>query len=114
MPKSSHDIKTGKRSEFIISIIYHVRTTANVAAMCAFVTTYYYDRAVGLYISVAVVMRTLLDRKNFSSSANGQVAAHRVGLLSKGFGNTYNHDKIISWHQSARHGSFVGIYPNAR
>ena len=88
MPKSSHDIKTGKRSEFIISIIYHVRTTANVAAMCAFVTTYYYDRAVGLYISVAVVMRTLLDRKNFSSSANGQVAAHRVGLLSKGFGNT--------------------------
>ena len=39
-----------------------------------------YDRAV--HISVAVDMRTLLDRKNFSSSSNGQVAAHRVtGLI---------------------------------
>ena len=37
---------------------------------------YYYDRAV--HISVAVDMRTLLDRNNFSSSSNGQVAAHRV------------------------------------
>ena len=41
---------------------------------------YYYDRAV--HISVAVDMRTLLDRNNFSSSSNGQVAAHRVtGLI---------------------------------
>ena len=31
-----------------------------------------------VHISVAVDMRTLLDRKNFSSSADGQVAAHRV------------------------------------
>ena len=31
-------IKTGKRSEFIIIIIYQVRTTANVAAICAIVT----------------------------------------------------------------------------
>ena len=30
--------KDGKRSEFIILIIYHVRTKANVAAMCAIVT----------------------------------------------------------------------------
>ena len=37
---------------------------------------YYYDRAV--HISVAVVMRTLLDMKTFSSSYNDQVAAHRV------------------------------------
>ena len=29
-------------------------------------------------ISVAVDMRTLLDRNNFSSRSNGQVAAHRV------------------------------------
>ena len=29
---------TGKRYELIIIIIYHVRTTANVAAMCAIVT----------------------------------------------------------------------------
>ena len=43
---------------------------------------YYYDRAV--HISVAVDMRTLLDRKNFSSSSNGQVAAHRAtGLIIK-------------------------------
>ena len=35
--RNSH-IKTGKRSEFIIIIIYHVRTTANVAVMCAIVT----------------------------------------------------------------------------
>ena len=43
---------------------------------------YYYDRAV--HISVAVDMRTLLDRKNCSSSSNGQVAAHRVtGLIIK-------------------------------
>ena len=41
---------------------------------------YYYDRAV--HISVAVDMRTLLDRNNFSSSSNGQVAAHQVtGLI---------------------------------
>ena len=43
---------------------------------------YYYDRAV--HISVAVDMRTLLDRKKFSSSSNDQVAAHRVtGLIIK-------------------------------
>ena len=36
----------------------------------------YHDRAV--HISVAVDMRTLLDRNNFSSIANGQVAARRV------------------------------------
>ena len=70
----------GKRSEFIIIIIYHVRTTANVAAMCA--ECYYYDRAV--HISVAAGMRTLLDRKTFSSSSNGQAAARRVtGLIIK-------------------------------
>ena len=57
-------------------IIYHVRTTANVAAMFAIVSI--------VSISVAVDMRTLLDRKNFSSSSNGQVAAHRVtGLIIK-------------------------------
>ena len=82
--KKSHIIKTGKRSEFIIIIIYHVRTTANVAAMT--VNCYYYDRAV--HISVAVDMRTLLDRKNFSSRTNGQVAARRVtGLIIKWFEN---------------------------
>ena len=32
--------------------------------------------------TVAVDMRTLLDRKNFSSSCNGQVAAHRVTVAS--------------------------------
>ena len=43
---------------------------------------YYYDRAV--HSSVAADMRTLLDRNNFSSSSNGQVAAHRVtGLIIK-------------------------------
>ena len=41
---------------------------------------YYYDRAV--HVSVAVDMRTLLDRKNFSSSSNGRVAAHRVTGLA--------------------------------
>ena len=36
------------------------------------------------HISVAVDMRTLLDRKNFSSITNGQVAARRVtGLIIK-------------------------------
>ena len=41
---------------------------------------YYYDRAV--HISVAVETRMLLDRNHFSSSSNGQVAAHRVtGLI---------------------------------
>ena len=43
---------------------------------------YYYDRAV--HIPVAVDISTLLDRKNFSYSSNGQVAAHRVtGLIIK-------------------------------
>ena len=36
--KPYKDGKSGKRSEFIIIIIYHVRTTANVAAACAIVT----------------------------------------------------------------------------
>ena len=37
-----------------------------------------------VHISVAVDMRTLLERKNFSFSSNGQVAAHRVTeLISK-------------------------------
>ena len=79
MPKES-DIKTGKRSEFVIIIVYHVRTTANIAAMCAKVTNY--DCAA--HISVAVDMRTLLDRKNFSSRTNGQVVARLViGLIIK-------------------------------
>ena len=82
MPKSSH-IKTKKRYEFIIFIIYHIRTTANGAAMCALVTI----MIAHLHISVAVYMRTLLDRNTFSSSSNGQVAARRatgliLGLLS--------------------------------
>ena len=43
---------------------------------------YHYDRAV--HISVAVDMRTLLDRNTFSSITNGQVAARRVtGLIIK-------------------------------
>ena len=42
----------------------------------------YYDRAV--HVSVAVDMRTLLDRKNFSSRTTGQVATRRVtGLIIK-------------------------------
>ena len=66
-----------RKTEFIIIIIYRVRTIANVAAMCAIVTIMI-DRAV--HISVAIDMRTLLD----SSSSNGQVAAHRVtGFIIK-------------------------------
>ena len=72
-------MKTGKRSEFIIIIIDHVRTIATVSAMCAIITI-----MIAQYISVAVDMRTLLDRKMFSFSSNGQVAAHRVtGLIIK-------------------------------
>ena len=60
-------------------LIYHnhyLPCTYN-SKFCRYVCNcYYYDRAV--HISVAVDMRTLLDRKNFSSSSNGQVAAHRV------------------------------------
>ena len=49
---------------------------------CYVCNCYYYDRAV--HISVAVDMRTLLDRNNFSFSSNGQVAAHRAtGLIIK-------------------------------
>ena len=79
MPKKSH-IKTGKRSEFIIIIIY--RCTYN-SKRCRYVCNcYYYDRAV--HISVAVDMRTLLERNNFSSRTNDQVAARRVtGLIIK-------------------------------
>ena len=53
--------------------------------MCAIVTI-----MIVQYTSLPVDMRTLLDRKNFSSRTNGQVAARRViGLkLSKGFGTT--------------------------
>ena len=40
---------------------------------------YHYDRAV--HISVAVDMRTFLDRNNFSSSSNGQVAAHSFAMI---------------------------------
>ena len=77
MCKFDAEIMTGQRSEFIASIIYHVRTTANVVAMCAIVTM------------MAGDMRTLLDWNNFSFSSNGQVVAHRVtGLISKGFGDT--------------------------
>ena len=48
----------------------------------------YYDRAVAaIHISVVVNMRTLLDRNNFSSRTNGQVAARRVtGLIIKMLG----------------------------
>ena len=42
---------------------------------------YYYDRAV--HISVAVDMRTLLDRNNFSSKSNGQVAARQKAVLPR-------------------------------
>ena len=39
-----------------------------------------------LHISVAVDMRTLLDREKISSGSNGQVATHRVtGLIIKRF-----------------------------
>ena len=41
MCKSDAEIKSykdWKRYDFFIIIIYHVRTTANVAAMCAIVT----------------------------------------------------------------------------
>ena len=58
--------------------MYHVRTTANVAAMCATVTIMIVQYII---ISVDVDMRTLLERKNSSSSSNGQVAAHRVTRL---------------------------------
>ena len=58
-------IDGGKRSEFIIIIIYFVRTTANVTAMFAIVTIII---AQYIILSVAVDMRTLLDRNNFSSS----------------------------------------------
>ena len=34
-----------------------------------------------VHISVAVDMHTLLDRKNFSSNSNGQIAAHQVTEL---------------------------------
>ena len=53
-----------RKTEFIIIIIYRVRTTANVAAMCAIVTIMI-DRAV--HIPVAVDMRTLLDSSSTSS-----------------------------------------------
>ena len=72
MCKFDAEIMTGQRSEFIASIIYHVRTTANVVAMCAIVTM------------MAGDMRTLLDWNTFSFNSNGQVAAHRVtGLIIK-------------------------------
>ena len=47
--------------------------------MCAIVTI-----MIAGHISVALGMRTLLDRKNISSRTNGQVAARRVtGLIIK-------------------------------
>ena len=47
--------------------------------MCAIVTI-----MISRHVSVALDMRTLLDRKNISSRTNGQVAARRVtGLIIK-------------------------------
>ena len=62
-----------------------VTDTKAVAASGQYMCNCYnYDRTV--HISVDVDLRTLLDRKNFSSNSNGQVAAHRVtGLIIKMF-----------------------------
>ena len=53
---------------------------------------YYYDRAV----HISVDMRTLLDRKNFSSRTNGQGAARRVtGLIIKRLCLDYDHRSVL-------------------
>ena len=61
---------------------------------------YYYDRAV--HISVVVDMRTLLDRNNFCSRINGQVAARRVtGLIIKRLwycSASLTLDALLLWH----------------
>ena len=73
----------GKRSEFIIIIIYHVSTYNSKHCRCV-CNCYYYDRAV--HISVALDMRTLLDRENISSRTNGQVAGSVSGKTTGGGG----------------------------
>ena len=52
----------GKRSEFIIIIIYHVHTIANVAAMCA----------------IVIIM---IARTHFSSLRHAQCARYWIGRI---------------------------------
>ena len=63
---------------------------------------YYYDRAVD--ISIAEDMRTLFDRKNCSSSSNGQVAAHRVTGLQKALAAALNNSR-----QNGPHIALTGV-----
>ena len=79
--RNSH-IKTGKRSEFIIIIMYHVRlyVQQQTLPLCVQLLLLWSRR----HISVAVDMRTLLDRIHLSSRTSDQVAARRVtGLIIK-------------------------------
>ena len=76
------EIKSYKHWKTIIIEYWPYTGTYNSKHCCYVCNCYYYDRAV--HISVAVDVRTLLDRNHFSSSSNGQVAAHRVtGLIIK-------------------------------
>ena len=86
MCKFDAEIKSYKDEKTIWIYHNHYLPCTYNSKRCRYVCNCYcYDRAV--HISVAVDMRTLLDRKNFSSSSNGQVAAHWVTGL-KGFDNT--------------------------
>ena len=81
MCKFDAEIKSYKDGKTILIYQNHYLPCTYNSKPCRYVCNCYYcDRAV--HISVAVDMRTLLDRKNYSSSSNGQVAAHRVtGLI---------------------------------
>ena len=81
MCKFDVEIKSYKDVKTIWIYHNHYLPCTYNSKRCRYVCNcYYYDRAE--HISVAVDMRTLLDRKNNSSSSNGQVAAYRVtGLI---------------------------------
>ena len=86
MCKFDAEIKSYKdRKTIWIDHNHHLPCTYNskrFCPLCVQLLLFNYDRAV--HISVAVDMRTLMDRNNFSSSSNCQVTAHRVtGLIIK-------------------------------
>ena len=102
MCKFDAEIKSYKdRKTILIYHNYYLPCTYN-SKRCRYVCNcYYYDRAV--HISVAVDMRTLLDRTFFSSRINGQVAARRVtGLIIKRLCLHYG-GVLSPWRQLGSH-----------
>ena len=102
MCKFDAEIKSYKDGKTIWIYHNHYLPCTYNSKRCRYVCNcYYYDRAV--HISVALDMHTLLDRNNFSSSSNGQVAAHWVtGLIIKRLWRNRRPAKLVHFRRRRR------------